>query len=270
MSNSRIYFAIPEPCHQDWAQMTPTERGRFCQACRKEVLDFSATDPTTILSILRHAPEGSVCGRIPTQVLAQSRQQAETAARRPHWPGLSGVRRWLAAVSVPLLAVTTPLLAHPVAVPHAVAPGASSRPTTLQLRVYDPATGQGVGFATVQLWLANSLLLTAQAEADGTLQLALPDKTDTLRLLVQMPGFRAAEEQLQPGTVRGPLAIPLQRGATELPVVRKAAEAPVQQRTILGGAISTYVVVEQAPLQRLTRTPKRLFEWLRRKAKPEQ
>lgn len=32
---------IPEPCHEKWAEMTPTERGAFCGSCKKEVIDFS-------------------------------------------------------------------------------------------------------------------------------------------------------------------------------------------------------------------------------------
>lgn len=271
MSDSRIYFAIPEPCHQDWAHMTPTERGRFCQACCKEVQDFSTTDAATILSILRQAPAGSVCGRLPAEVLQQSRQQAEAAARRPRLSWLSGARQWLAAMSLPMLAYS-PLVARPVATRPAVtvAPMPRQGPVMLQLRVYDPATGQGLGFAAVQLWLADSLLLTTQAEADGTVQLPLPGKADTLRLLVQVPGYRPAEEQIQPGAGAGVLAIPLQRGATELPVVRKAVEAPVEHHTMLVGGISSYVLVGTTPLQRLPRTPKRLFEWLRRKSRAEQ
>lgn len=74
MTNSAYYLAIPQPCHEDWTRMTPTERGRFCQACRKEVLDFTDMAPADILRLIRQAPGGSVCGRIPAQVLEESRR----------------------------------------------------------------------------------------------------------------------------------------------------------------------------------------------------
>jgi hypothetical protein len=37
----KLQLAIPEPCHENWHHMTPTDQGRFCNACAKEVVDFS-------------------------------------------------------------------------------------------------------------------------------------------------------------------------------------------------------------------------------------
>lgn len=39
MSNN-INISIPKPCHEEWDGFTPTQNGRFCGACRKEVIDF--------------------------------------------------------------------------------------------------------------------------------------------------------------------------------------------------------------------------------------
>ncbi len=32
---------IPEPCSEDWNQMTPTEKGRYCAVCQREIYDFT-------------------------------------------------------------------------------------------------------------------------------------------------------------------------------------------------------------------------------------
>ena len=142
-----------------------------------------------------------------------------------------------------------------------------ARPLTVQLRIYDPATGQGLGFAAVQLWHADSLLRTTQAEADGTLLLILP-AADTVRVRVQVPGYRTAEAMLGLGVVSGQVAIPMQTGTEQLAVVRKEVEAPQIRQQVLGGAISSIVVYEPTPVQRIVQAPKRLFWWLRRRVRP--
>ncbi|MDU0371400.1 carboxypeptidase-like regulatory domain-containing protein [Hymenobacter endophyticus] len=268
MRTSPVYLAIPQPCHENWDLMTPTERGRFCQACRKEVRDFSEMPAADILRVLQLAPEGSVCGRIPVDALQESRRLAEAAARRPHWPWVSHLRQVVAAVGLPLLAYSPgPARATAAAeVAQAHPPRVRTRPLTVQLRIYDPATGQGLGFAAVQLWQADSLLRTTQAEADGTLQLTLP-AADTLRVRVQVPGYRTTEETLRPAGVSGPVAIPMQAGPEQLAVVDKAVEAPQTQRQVLGGAISSIEVYHPTPVQRIVQAPKRLFWWLRQRSR---
>ncbi|MET4107059.1 hypothetical protein [Hymenobacter sp. UYP22] len=272
MANSSYYLTIPQPCHEDWQLMTPTERGRFCQACRKEVLDFTDMAPADILHIVRQAPGGSVCGRIPAQVLAESRRHAEATVAGlnwPYWPQLRNARRWLAALGLPLLAAS-PLLARALPpAPAAVAPAARSRPATLQLRVYDPATGQGLGFAQVQLWRAGAQLLSMQAEADGTARLTVP-ATDSLRLVVQVPGYRVVDELLAEHSLHGTLAVPMQRGAVQLPVVRKEVEAPQMRQQSWSGGISSVMMVQPSPAQRVVQAPKRLFWWLRQRVRKQQ
>ena len=52
---------IPEPCHEDWSQMTPREQGRFCASCEKEVIDFTALSRKQITEKVQAGK--SICGR---------------------------------------------------------------------------------------------------------------------------------------------------------------------------------------------------------------
>jgi len=36
-----LNLSIPEPCHEDWQEMTPNQQGKFCGACAKTVVDFT-------------------------------------------------------------------------------------------------------------------------------------------------------------------------------------------------------------------------------------
>jgi len=58
MKNS-IY--IPEPCHENWDKMSPSKKGRFCQSCTKEVVDFTRMSSEQIVETL-HSASGRTCG----------------------------------------------------------------------------------------------------------------------------------------------------------------------------------------------------------------
>ncbi len=59
MKNTKI--TVPTPCHEKWSEMTPTEKGRFCSACQKNVRDFTLSSDREIASYL--SENTNVCGR---------------------------------------------------------------------------------------------------------------------------------------------------------------------------------------------------------------
>ncbi|HNK29664.1 MAG TPA: hypothetical protein PKG65_12100, partial [Ferruginibacter sp.] len=65
----KLQLSIPEPCHENWQEMTPTQQGRFCKACAKEVIDFSMMTDTEVLNYFAGLREEKVCGRaLPSQL----------------------------------------------------------------------------------------------------------------------------------------------------------------------------------------------------------
>ena len=56
-----ITICIPEPCHEDWNKMTPTDKGKFCSECTKEVFDFTKVTDEELVK--RVANNEKVCGR---------------------------------------------------------------------------------------------------------------------------------------------------------------------------------------------------------------
>jgi hypothetical protein len=62
-STNRFHLSIPQPCHERWANMSPTDKGAFCKACSKEVIDFSQQTTTQIVDFFTGYGGGGVCGR---------------------------------------------------------------------------------------------------------------------------------------------------------------------------------------------------------------
>ncbi|MBS1592913.1 MAG: carboxypeptidase regulatory-like domain-containing protein [Bacteroidetes bacterium] len=52
---------IPNPCHENWHDMTPTAKGAHCAACNKEVIDFTHRTDHYIYQALQGRTD--VCGR---------------------------------------------------------------------------------------------------------------------------------------------------------------------------------------------------------------
>ncbi len=59
----KFQLSIPEPCHENWDEMTPVDKGRFCASCQKEVVDFSLMSDREIAQFFKKPSKGSLCGR---------------------------------------------------------------------------------------------------------------------------------------------------------------------------------------------------------------
>lgn len=49
---SRVNYVIPEPCHENWDEMTAQDQGRYCAVCDKVVVDMTAMDADEMTQIL--------------------------------------------------------------------------------------------------------------------------------------------------------------------------------------------------------------------------
>ncbi|MDR6337234.1 hypothetical protein HNQ91_000256 [Filimonas zeae] len=92
-----IQLQIPEPCHENWQQMTPVEQGRFCNACAKTVIDFSIMTDQQILDYLS-ATSAGICGRFQESQLHRTIQPMPVPPKSKWWmallmPLLLGIQR---------------------------------------------------------------------------------------------------------------------------------------------------------------------------------
>lgn len=65
-------IAINNPCHENWDAMTPNEKGAFCLACQKTVVDFSEKTTEEIKSFFSSISKTEkVCGRFKEEQLTE-------------------------------------------------------------------------------------------------------------------------------------------------------------------------------------------------------
>jgi hypothetical protein len=89
MSNK---FHIESPCHENWQDMSPSDKGRFCDSCAKEVVDFTAKSQQEIAAHLQQAT-GGTCGRfMPHQIKVGKLAQATTPIPITRKPAIRRIR----------------------------------------------------------------------------------------------------------------------------------------------------------------------------------
>ncbi len=62
MKKHSYTFSIPKPCSESWQNMSVTDKGKFCQSCEKEVIDFSVLTDEQIVKLIEKST-GKLCGR---------------------------------------------------------------------------------------------------------------------------------------------------------------------------------------------------------------
>lgn len=56
-------------CHENWENMSPTERGKFCGICSKEVIDFTVLTKNEIVAVFKQNNYQPLCARaLPSQL----------------------------------------------------------------------------------------------------------------------------------------------------------------------------------------------------------
>ncbi|WP_207632453.1 carboxypeptidase-like regulatory domain-containing protein [Foetidibacter luteolus] len=83
----KISLHVPTPCHEDWNKMTPTQQGRFCGSCAKQVVDFSLMTDQQVLNYFR-SNTGNTCGRFMGSQLQRPLQPTAIESKKSWWIAL--------------------------------------------------------------------------------------------------------------------------------------------------------------------------------------
>ena len=82
--NKGTSLHIPTPCSEDWNKMSPTAKGKFCDVCSKQVIDFLLMSDQQILNYLSQQT-GRLCGRFSPDQLARPLVETKINKKRSWW-----------------------------------------------------------------------------------------------------------------------------------------------------------------------------------------
>ncbi|APG65184.1 hypothetical protein LPB136_07420 [Tenacibaculum todarodis] len=97
----KYQLSIPKPCHENWAKMSPVQKGKFCKSCNKEVVDFTKLTDAKITRIVSESK--NLCGRF-------KNSQLEREIETPQNKSLSKVAASFALMS--MISTAEPILSQ--------------------------------------------------------------------------------------------------------------------------------------------------------------
>jgi CarboxypepD_reg-like domain len=180
----KIQLSIPEPCHQNWQHMSPTEQGRFCNACAKEVIDFSTMSDKEVLNYFTAATSKNVCGRTYPDQLDRIIQETLPAKKIWYWNYVAMLLLFFSKSTETKAQVKGRVAVAPKPIPvHHQVMGIVAMPNNnkpinenIKGRIIDES-GNGIAFASVKIANKNS---GAQADKNGYFSILANKKNDEL------------------------------------------------------------------------------------------
>ncbi|NII28239.1 T9SS type A sorting domain-containing protein [Pseudoflavitalea sp. X16] len=199
-----IHVTIPEPCHENWQQMTPNEQGRHCMACQKTVVDFTLMSDQEILDHISRA-SSAVCGRFNNDQLNKTYVEKKIKPSftfRYAWNMITAaflltagaataqsktpVKRHVVANKKKLIPLKPPLVVGTVAV---VVPD-----RTISGVVREDSTGNPVSFASVRIKGAETGVSANEA---GRFELTTAGDRNKVTLVVSAVGYTTREYEVE-------------------------------------------------------------------------
>lgn len=204
MKNTRLTIRIEKPCTEDWDKMTPTDHGKFCAACEKNVTDFTGMTDNEVLEFIEHhtGPKDSsrskMCGQLRgsqlNRMIVQTKLQGKNYRLNAFFATLlfaGGAGSLAAQDTIPPAPHYHPTVIinekHPTG-PVCIKVPAKKEQSVLKATIMDTVMNQHVEYAVVTLRGTN---ISAETDNKGRFEMIIPDSLagDSIVLMVHSPGY---------------------------------------------------------------------------------
>jgi len=252
MKIKTLRLSIPEPCHEDWNKMTPTLQGRYCQACEKEVTDFSQMTDAQIVQFIEKG-KGNHCGRFRFDQLDRDMSQSVSQYVLSPW-AKAGILAASVLLAVPGMSQQTRLSTKPAAQEIVVTQQKnldSKTPFIIKGIVTD---GEGEPLIVASILLVGTSTGTI-TDLDGNFTIGIPQQLPNLALTFSYLGYEAKTITLT-GKREKLLKIKLKEGINLSEVV--VVGYGITRSSTVGGAIC---IVRSTQETKETEKQKRIKKW---------
>ncbi len=189
---TNILVAIPQPCNEKWDKMTPTDKGRFCNQCSKDVIDFTTWSDARLYAFFSK-PKEHVCGWFYDDQLER--------AILPPAPPPGRLYRLAAALSLTLIFTTgegkafarQPIVFESLAGRLLENKDTATTENTVIAGIVRDEQNQPIANATVWLVHKTMIVQSMQTTAEGKYSFANAG-SDTYRIMIKAHGFENAEQ----------------------------------------------------------------------------
>ncbi len=210
-------LSIQQPCLENWEAMSPTEQGKFCSNCQKEVVNFTTYSLAEIKQHLERTSDS--CGRfrkMQIEAFNVRYQALPTPSRIRAWAGAAVLT---AVVALPSFANTAsvvvdtlpptpvmPLNSSTVTTETPLSSTPKSATVTLSGKVVDrsTATPEGLPFATVYIAEKEK---GVQTDFDGLFSIEVPQSEEPITLVVSYVGYPTEQYKIVPNQNRAQLVL---------------------------------------------------------------
>lgn len=199
-----IQVKVPQPCHENWNKMSETDKGRFCNSCNKEVIDFSLMSDEQILNHISKASNGGICGRFASPQL--NRDMVIKKQRKFMW------LKYFMHVIIPALLISNKsnaqqkiigdtILCSPPKILNEIACRVGGiqimgkvkpQPVIINGRVTDEK-GNAVPFGSIMI---KGTSKGVSCDKDGIFSLAIPENIKTAKLTASSIGYETNETHI--------------------------------------------------------------------------
>lgn len=177
---------IENPCGEDLSKMKPTQRGRFCEACKRDLVDFTKLPDQEIVKIF-HQTNGDVCGWFRPDQLERPLSLPQEGSS-PNYLKYAASMLLTMALGNAVAQEGTVVTPNQMVEIEEVSPPIVTKPFVISGTVTDAVNGEALIMATVRID-SSSYGVTVDLEGNFSLEIPKEFRERDIKLRVNYLGY---------------------------------------------------------------------------------